>query len=311
MTQNLTELKQKTIKLSKKNSLSSLIDGFLSDFKAPYFYFKYIPELCALKLMQSKPCRPQTLIRLYESEPDFKIEDLRSPLKIPSIARIADLAGGKMFPFVFSFKNRPFGFFLLNEKNLEIENLFQIFKLKCEALLWREQSEHLSGEKRLLKTLFCEIPRARSLKQPLNLAVIRCLHQEKIIQKSGLDKLSLFFKSLRNHIAKNAAPYDLIIQISPCELALVQPHLSETQTLEKAEKWSWVLESLDFEDIFSVKGPVLFQLGLAQYPKSARDAGDLLRTAREASVHKMRGGVCTARPMTHFKPDFFLDEAPR
>lgn len=307
MTQDLSELQKKIHELAEQKSIHSLIQSFLKNQKPPFLYFTFLPEPCAFKLSYSKPFIEPAVVRLYESEPGFKMDHLKEPMKIKALARIVEKVGKNMFSYLVFFKNQPFGLFFLSEKNLFIDSFFSAFQLKCEALAWKKQCSQLSNRQYLLKILFAEISRARNLRLPVSLVVIHCLSYDEIIKSNENQNLFLFFKALYNHISKNSRNYDSIIQISPKEMALVLPHTEEKSAMEKAEKIYWILNSLDYKEIFSTNA--IFQIGVAEYPKVARDAVDLLKIAQLSSFSSKKGGVCLAVPINNFKPDFSINES--
>ena len=197
----------------------------------------------------------------------------------------------------------------MSEKNIFTDIFFQAFQIKCQALTWKKQCVQFSNRNHLLKILFSEISRARKLQRPVSLLVIRCLSDEAVSNKGEDKNLPIFFKSLYSHLAKNMAHYDSIVQINPQEMALVLPHICEEEACEKAGKIDWVLKSLDYQEIFSRKD-ILFQIGVAEYPKTARDAVSLLKMAGLACEHSQKGGVCVASALAQFKPDFETASPP-
>ena len=314
--QSLSQLKEKIEALDKKKTVSSCIEFFLQNQKSPYLYFEYSDALCALKAVYAKPSSlplSGKWIRLYESDPQFHIRCLDQPLKIKPVSDMAV----KIFPrqkihsYTLSFKGSVQGVFLLKEGGLFVENFFNALKMKCSALSWKKQYSRFSNKDYFLKILFSEISRARELKLPVSVLVINCLSYEEMI-KSGEEKnMFLLFKSLYNHISKNSRNYDTTIQISPHELALILPHASQGSAVEKAEKFYWILKSLNYKEMFSLDQQARFQIGAAEYPKAARDAVELLKTARfcakENSQERQSGGVCVASGRPGFKPDFEAD----
>ena len=111
--QQLSLLKKQIQKLESVQTIPQLVRCFLQNQKPPCLYFKWLSDLSAFKLTDSRPLAHAPIIRLWESDPSFKIEQLNDPFSIPSLARIVQsISGGqKMFHYLASFKEQPFGLF--------------------------------------------------------------------------------------------------------------------------------------------------------------------------------------------------------
>ena len=289
--QNL--LKQKTIENSIQYFLKTL-------HPSPYLYFEWLPRQYALKLLHSHPSAPLQCVRLYESDPDFHINQLHQPKKISVLNRIAQKIIPKhdlLFELI-KVKDQPFGVLGLTEKNADRESLLYCLQNKCESLIWKQQCVKFSNYDYFLKTLYSEISRSRRLSLPVSLILIDCTSYPQIKNDYNCP---LFFKSLYSHLLKNNRMYDSLIQISPQEIACILPHTSEKGAVEKAQKIDWILKSLKTSQFF--KKDVQFKIAIAVYPSVARDALGLINIARKSCREEGRA-VCVATAPPAFQPDF-------
>ncbi len=154
-----------------------------------------------------------------------------------------------------------------------------------------------------LKTLFVEISRARSLQLPVSLILIDVV-SDSDVQKENINTL---FHSLTQHLRKNSQMYDCDFRLSDHEMALILPHRNEKQVLEKANKLYEMLETLNRSHI--LKSDLIFQVCVAEYPQSGRDAFHLLQLARQACASyreqfKNQSGLTLAKAPQNFKPDY-------
>ena len=279
--------------LAQAVSIPAVLECFLKKTGGPYLYFSWIKNHSALQLMHSKPKISSELIRLYENSPSFKLSDLKEPLKISSLQKLVLKASPEeqLFPYWIHRDSEPFGLFFLPEDSPSIQSLLHYVELKCQNLYWKKQFQPPQEE--FLKNLYIEISRSRRLSLPVTLLLIQCRSEEPV-----------FLKSLYNHLEKNNRMYDLTFVLNSKEIALLLPHTSEQEGMEKAEKIYWTLQSLNQTQI--LKKPVNFQIAIAEYPKSARDALSLLQLARKACAYgqvKQTGLVIATAPQG-FKPDF-------
>lgn len=282
----------KTMKaLSKAESIPQALECFLQNSGEPYLYFSWIKNQSALQLLHSKPKISSELIRLYESDPSFCAEDLKEPSKIKTLQKLVQKVspGKHLFPAWIYRDKEPFGLFFLPDNSLMIQSLLSCVEWKCQSLSLKKQNP----QEEFLKILYAEISRSRRLNLPVSLVLIQCSSKE-----------SAFFQSLLNHLEKNIRIYDSIALLNNKEIALLLPHTSEKGGLAKAEKIYWTLQSLNQTEI--LKTPVNFQLTVAEYPKSARDAEGLLRLARSACTYGKTQGkeLVMAEAPQGFKPDF-------
>lgn len=283
--------------LSNVSSIPMALECFLQKVGGPYLYFAWMKNHSALQLMHSKPKISSELIRLYESDPSFDLADLKDPLKIRILQKLVQKVSPeeKLFPYWIHINNEPFGLFFLPDDSLPTQSLLHYVELKCQSLYWKKQSQTQIPQEEFLKTLYTEISRARRLARPVTLILIQCSSEE---------PLDPFFKSLSNHLEKNSRIYDVASVLNSKEIALLLPHTSEQGGLEKAEKIYWTLQSLNQTQI--LKKPVNFQVTIAEYPKSARDALSLLQLARDACTYGQakQTSIVIAEAPQGFKPDF-------
>ncbi len=283
--------------LSSVSSIPMALECFLQKVGGPYLYFAWMKNHSALQLMHSKPKISSELIRLYESDPSFTPADLKDPLKIRMLQKLVQKASPeeKLFPYWIHIENEPFGLFFLPDDSPHIQSLLHYVELKCQSLYWKKQAQAQTPQEEFLKTLYTEISRSRRLGLPATLILIQCSSEE---------PLEPFLKSLYNHLEKNSRNYDLASVLNTKEIALLLPHTSEQGGLEKAEKIYWTLQSLNQSQI--LKKSVNFQISIAEYPKSARDALGLLKLARDACTYGQvkQTGIVIAEAPQGFKPDF-------
>ena len=282
----------KTVKaLSQAESIPQVLECFLQNSGEPYLYFSWIKNQSALQLLHSKPKISSELIRLYESDSSFCAEDLKEPSKIKPLQKLVQkISPGKKLFHAWIYRDKePFGLFFLPDHSLMIQSLLSCVEWKCQNLSLKKQNP----QEEFLKILYAEISRSRRLSLPVSLVLIQCSSKE-----------PAFFQSLLSHLEKNIRIYDSIVVLNTKEMALLLPHTSEKGGLSKAEKIYWTLQSLNQTDI--LKTPVDFQLAIAEYPKSARDAEGLLRLAREACAYgkTQQTGLVIAEAPQGFKPDF-------
>ena len=292
-------MRDKEIKvLFQQKSIESAARYFLQSLKGSYFYLKWIESEYALKLVQSSPPCKTKIIRLYESNPQFKLEQLNKPQQITNLNRwIQNLSGNKtMHGRLISVKEKPFA--VLFSENKE-DSLIDCFENHCELLLWKNQCKSFSSYDYFLKILYSEISRARRLRHPVGLILIKCLSSAQL--KSESDK-NLFFKSLLNHLRKNNRMYDTLSQISSDEIACILPHTSEKGALKKAQKIHWMLKTLARKNVLNKE--ITFQVTVAEYPTVGRDAVSLLHIARESCASGDGQNVCAAKIPAAFRPDF-------
>ena len=282
----------KTMKaLSKAESIPQVLDCFLQTAGEPYLYFSWVKNQSALQLLHSKPKISSELIRLYESDSSFCAEDLKEPSKIKALQKLMQKISPekKLSPAWIYRDKEPFGLFFLPDYSLTIQSLLSCVEWRCQNLSLKKKTP----QEEFLKILYSEISRSRRLNLPVSLVLIQCSSKE-----------PAFFQSLLNHLKKNIRIYDSIVVLNTTEIALLLPHTSEKGGLAKAEKIYWTLQSLNQTEI--LKTPVDFQLTVAEYPKSARDAEGLLQLARSACAYgkKQKTGLVMAEAPQGFKPDF-------
>lgn len=291
------ETLHKTVEaLSQAESIPKVMECFLQTAGEPYLYLAWVKNHSALQLLYSKPKISSELIRLYESDPSFSSEDLKNPSQIKALQKlIQKVSPEKKLSPAWIYRNKePFGLFFLPEHSLKIQILLHYVELKCQNLSLKKHPP----QKEFLKTLYAEISRSRRLGLPAALILIQCSSEE-----------PSFSQSLLNHLEKNNRIYDSTAVLNSKEIALLLPHTSEKGGLEKAEKIYWTLQSLNQAEI--LKTPVNFQMAVAEYPKSARDAPGLLQLARDACTYgktKKTRLVIASAPQG-FKPDFQAQNA--
>ncbi len=287
---NASDFHKNVKALVRAVSIPSVLESFLQQTRGPYLYFAWIKDHSALQLLYSKPKISSELIRLYESDPSFELSDLKEPLKIRSLQKLTWKVSPeeKLFPYWIHKDHEPFGLFFLPEDSMNLQSLLCYVELKCQNL-WKNQTP----QEEFLKTLYTEVSRSRKLQLPVTLLLIQCCSEE-----------PSFLRSLHNHLEKNSQIYDFTSVLNSKETALLLPHTNEKEGLEKAEKIYWTLQSLNKTQI--LKKHVDFQIAVAEYPKSARDALGLLKIARDACAYgqtQQTGLVIAAAPQG-FKPDF-------
>lgn len=291
---------------------TDLMNAFLKMQRKPYLYFKWQPSICGLKLIKSDPFISTKTLRLYESDASFNLEKLKNLMEVQPVSEIVRKVAGnqEMFSYAIPAQNQPWAYIFLSEKNIYIQHLIQFLKLKHECLFWKKRSGYIKKNEDFLKTLFSEVFRARALCLPVSLIVVRCVSLDGVHSYNENYELSSFFKSLNHHLLKNMSPYDSISQINKNELGCILPHTSLNQAVESAKKISWILNSINYSKIFSIKKSIYFQVGVAEYPSMCRDAVDLLKMGRSSSYYSSeendqeKGRVCVACPVEGFKPDF-------
>ena len=283
--------------LSNTSSIPKALECFLEQIGGPYLYFSWRKNQSALQLLYSKPKISSELIRLYESDPSFDLANLKEPLKIRMLQNLVQKVSPKekLFPYWIHIDQEPFGLFFLPDDSLTTQNLLYYVELKCHNFYLQKQLQEQTPQEEFLKTLYTEISRSRRLGLPITLILIQCSSEE---------PLDPFLKSLYNHLEKTSRIYDLASVLNSKEIALLLPHTSEQAGLEKAEKIYWTLQSLNQTEI--LKKPVHFQIAIAEYPKSARDASNLLQLARDACAYgqSKQTGIVIAEAPQGFKPDF-------
>jgi len=292
---NILDFHKSVKALSTASSIPKTLGCFLEKIKGPYLYFSWKKNQSALQLMHSKPKISSELIRLYESHPSFDLAHLKVPLKIKTLWALVQKVSPeeKLFPYWIHIDREPFGLFFLPDDSLITQNLLYYVELKCQNLYLQKQIQ--TPQEVFLKNLYTEISRSRRLNLPVTLI---------LIQFSSEEPLDSFLKSLYNHLEKNSHIYDLASVLNSKETALLLPHTSEQEGLEKAEKIYWTLQSLNQTKI--LKKHVNFQIAIAEYPKSARDASGLLQLARDACIYgqSRQTGIVIAEAPQGFKPDF-------
>ena len=283
--------------LSNTSSIPKTLECFLEKIGGPYLYFAWRKNQSALQLLHSKPKISSELIRLYESDPSFDPTHLKEPLKIRKLQALVQKVSPeeRLFPYWMHIEQEPFGLFFLPDDSLTTQNLIYYVESKCQNLCLQKQLQTQTPQEEFLKTLYTEISRSRRLSLPITLILIQCVSEE---------PLDPFLKSLYNHLEKNSRIYDLTSVLNPKEIALLLPHTSEQGGLEKAEKIYWTLQSLNQAKI--LKKPIHFQMAIAEYPKSARDASGLLQLAKDACAYgqSKQTGIVIAEAPQGFKPDF-------
>lgn len=294
---NALEFHKNVRALSSISSISKVLECFLQKVGGPYLYFSWMQNQSALQLLHSKPKISSELIRLYESDPSFDLADLKEPLRIRTLQKLVQKISPeeKLFPYWIHIDEEPFGLFFLPDDSFPTKNLLHYVELKCQSLYWKKQFQAQTPQEEFLKSLYMEISRSRRLGLPVTLILIQCSSEE---------PLDIFFKSLHNHLEKNNRIYDLVFVLNSKEIALVLPHTSEKGGLTKAEKIYWTLQSLNQSHI--LKKPLNFQISVAEYPKSSRDALSLLKLAKDACTYgkTKETGIIIAEAPQGFKPDF-------
>ena len=287
--------------LLKQKTIESSIQYFLKTLHpSPYLYFEWLSRQYALKLLHSHPSTPSQSIRLYESDPDFHINQLYQPQNISILKSIAQkiIPNHNLLFELITVKDQPFGIVGLTETNSDIKSLLYCLQSKCESLVWKQQCVKFSNYDYFLKILYSEISRSRRLSLPVSLILIDCISYPQIKKDHNCP---IFFKSLYNHLLKNNRMYDSLIQISPKEIACILPHTSEKGAVEKAQKIDWILKSLKSSKFF--KKEIQFKIAVAVYPSVARDALGLIHIARKSCQEEGRA-VCVATASPAFQPDF-------
>lgn len=296
--------------LFSEKTIEASIQHFLNQQKKPYLYFKWLPHLYAYKLVKSKPFVEKEVVRLFESDPEFKLQHLEHPAQIKSLQKVVQKVAGdrEMFTYTTKNDNQPSSLFFLNEQSKNTQHFVDCLNMHCERISWKDKNNFLSASQQFVRNLFNEISRSRALKLPVSALVIRCLSYEDMSQQDELQKMNLFFKSLSTHLSKNLKLYDHLSQISPDELGVILPHTSIQESTKEAQKISWMLSSINYQEMFSSKRPFKFQVGVSEYPTISRDAEDLLKKARQSSTYVEEefpaGGVCVATAIKGFRPDF-------
>ena len=272
--------------LNQQTSISSSIQYVLKNQKTPYLYFEWMESTSALNLLYSKPTVPSTIIRLYESDAHFQMDHLSHPEKIQAVSEVVQKVFNqqKSYSYLLTVAGKPFGILFLSEKNEWMDHLLSCLQVKCESFVWKNQCTPLSYEEQFLKILFSEISRARRLTLPVSLILIECLGD-----KVPKHCLSVFLKSLYQHILKNIRMYDTAISLNEKELAILLPHTSLQAAQQKAEKIYWILDAIDSTKIFNQSQDKLqFKVAATEYPSVARDATHLLQVARQTCQYQKR-----------------------
>ena len=288
-------MKEEIHHLFQKKNIESATRFFLQNLKGHYYYFKWMETECALKLVHSSPPYKTKIIRLYESHPQFDMAQLKKPEQIACLKFIQKLSPDKKLKArLISVRNQAFAV-LFSENTSDL--LVECFENHCELLSWKNQCMSFSNNDSFLKTLYGEISRARRLRHPVSLLLIR-------FQIQSETNKELFFKSFLNHLRKNNRMYDTLAQISSDEIACILPHTSEKGSIEKAQKIHHMLENLTQKNILNPE--IKFQVAVAEYPTVGRDAVSLLHIARQSCANEKNLGICVAQIPVAFRPDFLV-----
>ena len=305
MNQQLALFHQQLKDLSQKVSLSSALEFFLQNTKGSYLWFEWDDLSYSLKLQYSKPHIPSICIRLYENEKSFHLHHLNQPLQIPAVCELVQkVSQQEMFPYWLTVqKDQKLGLFFLSQNDSTTKSLLYALKIQCESIIWREKYSELAPQDSFMKTLFSEISRARSLQMPVSLILIDSSSNSKVQREN----INVLFRSLTQHLRKNIYMYDFIFRLSEHEMALILPHQSESQALDRAHKLYGILETLNQSHILN--SHLIFQVCIAEYPHSGRDALHLLKLSRQAcdSYRKQfrnQSGLTLAKAPQNFKPDY-------
>ncbi len=311
--------------LKKQNSFSSSIAFFVETADFPVLYFEYQDSQACLSLKHGRhlPVMDSVCLRLHESDPDFDPTALYDSKKIPVFHhKVQKLFGAQeyqCFPLVFN--KRVAGIFAFFSNASVTRDRFFILDNYVKDFLWREkwrqdgsvdESTGCLNQRAFFKQLFVEFSRARRLRLPLSLLLLRLDQMDTLKTVYGSYKAEIFVKSLANNLIQDSRAYDIFGSWPTGYLGLILPHTSERGAGMKAEKIRWSVQSADFSKVFPSHGNLTLSLGLAEYPCVNRSADSLFQSTLKALSFANRecGGNMTAvaTPAVGFKPDFAVQD---
>ena len=315
-----SELSEWIQQLNQQKTFSKAMSFFVKTSSYPLLYLENSNQ--GITVRYKSPCFTDIqhfYIDLYKADSTFHPEKLHKPQQIPALhSYLTQYFGNHYRQYLLVFDNRIQGLFIyLQETPESFFNQLLVFDNYIKGILWEEafKKEHLYDEqtgflnqKNFLKKLFIEVSRARRLNLPISLLLMKLDQIEHIQSVHGNETVNALLKALSKNILKDIRTYDITGSWPLGYMGLILPHTSERSAGIKAENLRWVLKSSDFSKVFPDQNQLSMSLGLAEYPKVGRSAGNLFESALKALSFASQEGqgdmTAVVTPAKTFKPDF-------